>query len=822
MCREFVNESQSDSCRQLVGIYIKNLIVAQDENLLKEKQGRWIACPDNVKEEIRNGFIFALQCSNSIVAHTAAQIIAAFGGVDIPRGQWPNLVPTLLQLSVTVGLPIHVKKSSLEAIGYLCDELPADMVDTQMTNQMLNAIIEGMGASHPDDIRLAASVALNNSLEFADANFSQENERNAIMSSILTITQAATANLRASAYECLSTCTYLHYSFMLAYMDSIFNVTTVAITTDVELVAKQALEVWFNICDTELDILEDEDSELTNLNIIKSALPRLLPIVLETMTKQADDTDDDDVDELTLAQSGQALLHHIGETVSDDIIPLLLPFITSNVTSDNWRLKDAAIYALGAMLAGVSPASVAAIIPQALPVVVPGLRHTSNTVKYSTMWMLGNLLEFHCDSIPAAMLQQTIHEIMASLDDPSAKIVAEGCEVIRLLGESQAKHSDTPTNVLSSNLNALLQKLFQISNRSDWDSHNLRISAYEASTILISSSACDMQQLVSQVLQECMNRIEVTFNVNQTVNASTEERYNLQTHLCTLIAACVSRLDVANVTTFCDRLIQLLLVVVVNTHGNAQAEALLAVACIVNKLESLFIRYIPHIVPVAITSIGILDQYAVVTAATVLFTDMYRLLGKEMMPYSDDIMNCIIVLLKSETVKRESKPTAIGLIADMANALEHHFQPYMHSTMQMLGFAGHVTCSSSDDEDMIEFVNALRASILEAYTAICLGLGKTHRQLLSPYMSQLLSLIQLNFQCEHDKTEDLCRGLVGIIGDLCQIFEKSDEQLVSFCNTHRNDILQLFQEYQEYSTSDDNDHDKLIGWVKGNLRSVLN
>lgn len=52
-------------------------------------------------------------------------------------------------------------------------------------------------------VRLAATVALNNSLEFTKANFDKENERNFIMEVVCQATQSTDRRISVSALQCL-------------------------------------------------------------------------------------------------------------------------------------------------------------------------------------------------------------------------------------------------------------------------------------------------------------------------------------------------------------------------------------------------------------------------------------------------------------------------------------------------------------------------------------------------------------------------------------------------------------------------------------------
>ena len=76
---------------------------------------------------------------------------------------------------------------SVQALGYICEDLSLDVTQEvppdwkKDTDQILTAIVDGIQASRPPEVRLAAAQALRNSLEFCKGNMDNEGERNVIM-----------------------------------------------------------------------------------------------------------------------------------------------------------------------------------------------------------------------------------------------------------------------------------------------------------------------------------------------------------------------------------------------------------------------------------------------------------------------------------------------------------------------------------------------------------------------------------------------------------------------------------------------------------------
>jgi importin subunit beta-1 len=69
---------------------------------------------------------------------------------------------------------VHKKEAALNTIGYICEEI-AQLETTCLearSNEILTAVVAGMRADEPDPkIKVAATKALCNALEFAKSNF---------------------------------------------------------------------------------------------------------------------------------------------------------------------------------------------------------------------------------------------------------------------------------------------------------------------------------------------------------------------------------------------------------------------------------------------------------------------------------------------------------------------------------------------------------------------------------------------------------------------------------------------------------------------------
>lgn len=266
-----------------------------------------------------------------------------------------------------------------------------------VASSILTAVVQGMNKSEPNnDIRLIATRALLNALEFAHSNFENEVERNYIMTVVCEATLCEDERVRQAALECLVAIASTYYEKLAPYMTEIFNITAKATKDDKEPVALQAIELWSTVCDEEI-LLQEEysaDSEVTNFNFIKQAVPVLVPMLLETLKRQEEDQDQEE-GVWNISMAGGSCLGLVARTVGNDVVSIVMPFVQANISNaQDWRSREAATYAFGSILEGPDPEQLAPLVHQAFPFLLTMMADTNSHVKHTTAWTLGRIFEF--------------------------------------------------------------------------------------------------------------------------------------------------------------------------------------------------------------------------------------------------------------------------------------------------------------------------------------------------------------------------------------------------------------------------------------------
>jgi importin subunit beta-1 len=270
-----------------------------------------------------------------------------------------------------------------KALGYLCDAMDPDLeagVDKAAVDLILNCIVSGMAPSCSNDIRAAAVTAMHNSLKFCTKNFEMQGERDAIMQAMCDAAQCPDSRVRTKAFQCMDEAAENFYQHLPPYVEALFSLTVAAMSTDEEEVGKQAVEFWSTVCAQELDIAElleeDSNADVTFHKIIPQAVSTLMPVVLSLLLRQPEDPEEEN---FSIQNNASILLVCMSEVLGDAVLEHVIPFISSNIVSSEWRNKEAALTAFGSILEGPSVEKCTPIIQAAVQMLVECFQHPHPT-----------------------------------------------------------------------------------------------------------------------------------------------------------------------------------------------------------------------------------------------------------------------------------------------------------------------------------------------------------------------------------------------------------------------------------------------------------
>jgi importin subunit beta-1 len=793
LATELADEQKPPDTRRLAGLLLKNALHARDETRKSELQRKWLAIDSATRNAIKQIVWNTLGSNISEIRHTGAQAVSKIAAAEIPAKQWPDLVVGLQNNVADANAPAGLKQATLEAIGYVCEEIDADHLDEKDVNAMLTAIFSGMRKEEPDvEVRLAATVALSNALFFAEQNFERQHERDHIMQVTCECTVCPDVRVRQAAYEVLVGVAETYYDKLAPYITAIFNLTVKATKEDEEAVALQAIEFWSAVCEEEVAIQEDLEDGGSNPptyhRFVEQALGQLVPMLLETLTKQDEDQVEDGDEAWNIAMAGGTCLGLVATCVRDPVVDAVMPFITANISNQNeWRLREAATFAFGSVLEGPDGDKLAPVAAQALPFLLNATKDTNSHVRDTTAWTIGRVFEFVGNANPPVVTHANLNEIMTNLvaalqDKPS--VAGKACWALQRLAVSCCGDDDShPMRAaLAPYFQGTVQALLVASDRGDAE-FGLRMEAYESMNEIIRASTKEAAAVVQHLIPVVMQKLSSTLDAASQPGASAEQKEKLgetQGLLCGTLQTIVQKMSnsgseaqQALVSQFADQIMQMLLRVLGSRAATVHEEAMLCVGSLAYACGEHFEKYVDALFPFIDVGLKNHEEYEVCNVTVGVVGDLCRALDEKILRWCDPIVSQLLADLQSAQLHRSVKPPILSCFGDIALAIGPEFEKYLAYVAPMLQSATQLSMGQSkEDDEMIDYNNALRNGIFEAYAGMLQGF-KEHKSkiaLLMQHAEFVLAFVE-EVHKDADRDEAVTRAMVGVMGDMAETMD---------------------------------------------------
>ncbi|XP_057519337.1 importin subunit beta-1-like [Amaranthus tricolor] len=772
---ELSNDGKPIESRRLAGIVLKNSLDAKDVSRKEHLLQQWVAIDASIKQQIKESLLRTLRSMTQEAWHTSAQVVAKISSIEIPRKEWPDLIGSLLNNMTQPDSSALLKQATLETLGYVCEEISHEELEQSEVNSILTAVVQGMNlAQHSAEIRLAATKALYNALAFAQTNFENELERNYIMKVVCDTATSQEVEVRQAAYECLVAIASMYYEVLEPYMQALFELTSKAVKEDEEVVALQAIEFWSSICDEEIEIqesfeIESDQSDPPHSRFIGKALQFLVPMLLETLLKQEEDQDQDD-SIWNVSMAGGTCLGLVAKTVGDAIVPLVMPFVEANISSPEWRCREAATFAFGSILEGPSVDRLSPLVHAGLDFLLKAMNDQNSHVKDTTAWTLSRIFELlHCPSsgfsvITAANLQPVLGVLLESIKD-TPHVAEKICGAIYYLAQG-FEDSGATSSSLTPYLPQIIASLIAAADRTDGNDSKLRSASYETlNEIVRCANVPETTQIIEQLLHAIMTKLSQSFDLP----IDKEKREDLQALLCGVLQVIIQKLNVDEskiILQYADQIMLLFLKIFSCRSSTVNEEAMLAIGALAYATGPDFGKYMSELYKYLEMGLTNFEEYQVCSITVGVVGDICRALDDKILPYCDQVMSLLLRNLSSGDLHRSVKPPIFSCFGDIALAIGAEFEKYLSYAIPMLQSASEV-CAQMDtnDDEIMEYGNILKRSIFEAYSGILQGLKDAKPELLVPHAKHLLQFLEFIFR-DKQRDESVTKAAIAALGDL--------------------------------------------------------
>ncbi|OOF95513.1 hypothetical protein ASPCADRAFT_207990 [Aspergillus carbonarius ITEM 5010] len=806
LAQELANENSASHIRTAAGIALKNAFTFRDLAKLQEVQTKWLQqITPEIKAQVKELGLKTLNSKDTRAGQSAAQFIVSIAAIELPRNEWPELMNILVQ-NVASGSD-QLKQASLVTIGFICESQDAELRESLAahSNAILTAVVQGARREEQNmDIRFAAIKALSDSVDFVRSNMENEGERNYIMQVVCEATQADDLRVQAGAFGCLNRIMGAYYDKMRFYMEkALFGLSIMGMKSEEEDVSKLAIEFWCTVCEEEYAIEDDNAAAQAEglpevrpfFSFARVACREVVPVLLQSMCRQDEDATED---EYNVSRAAYQALQLYAQCVQGDVIQPVLAFVEENIRHEDWRRRDAAVAAFGAIMDGPDPKVLEPLIKQALSVLVGMMQDDSIQVRDSVAYALGRVCDFCSETLdPDVHLQPLITCLFNGLAS-SPKIASSCCWALMNVADRFAGDIGAQTNPLSRHFEESVKSLLALTERQDAD-NQLRTAGYEVLNSFVTNAANDSLPLVGNLSNVMLQRLEHMIPMQQQV-VSVEDRITLeemQTSVTSVVLAIVQRLE-TEIKPQADRIMQVMLQVLATVPPKSSVPDVVfaTVGAIAGALEEDFMKYMDNFAPFLYKALENQEEPGLCAMAIGLVSDISRAVNERVQPYCDSFMTALLTILRTST--NQLKPAILETFGDIAQAIGTHFETYLAVVASVLQQASMVTASNDVNSDMQEYIVSLREGIMDAWGGILLSYkGTPQVNQLHPFVDQIFQVLHSISQ-DFNRSEGLMRATMGVLGDLADAFPNGE-----FAAYFRNDwVTSLVRETRtnrEYS-----------------------
>ncbi|KAH9599164.1 Importin-beta [Trypanosoma melophagium] len=770
LLQEFRDEEKPAFSRHMAGTLLKNAIAPslRDGAARRALEREWMALPAEVRSNVKQGVLASLGSPKKEVQNVAANIIGNLSRIELPAGEWPDLLNILL--GVAESSEQH-QEAALTAIGYICEEgrehEEVEQALAPFTNGILVAVLRGMN-SGKEEVCYYATNALCNAMEFIHDNMNQQDQRDQLVDALCTAAKTSqNPRTREKAMESLVKVAEMYYSTLPNYIDRLHAITTSSIFNDEEGVALQAMLFWISICETERDMKEDGDSKCLDYALKGASM--ISEIALQALLRQEETQEEGD---WNISIAGGKLLQSLAGCIGNTIIDLVMPFVYRNVESANWREKEAAVMAFGCILNGPDPKSIEDTVAQAVPGLLQYVRDDNRLVADTAGWVLAVVCELFSDvfllrPLDLQQLMNIITPMIAGGDERAIR----ASHILHNLALAYEEEENQPTNELSgyypSLLNVMLVAIDTGSNQS------VKGVAQEALNVLVDAAAVDCYQYLHVLVPELHKRMRFILEARLQGQMNDMDVMAMLGLLCGSLGSVAKKVQndfVQHLPGSMEILMQILHI----QEDTVVDEALTMLGSFAHAVKQQLTPYAGNFIPYVLKALQCVDEPELAVVAVGTVGDLSLTLRTDMVPYISTILNVLNENLVNPHVDRTLKCTFLNCLGDIAlNVGDTHFAQYLDNFMQLVQafFQSSCAINISEDPDSEEYVMTLWESISVFYTSVCQGFKSSEMQL-APYLQGILQFaIHAAKTAESLEYVDVFVAAVSLIGDMACVLK---------------------------------------------------
>jgi len=188
----------------------------------------------------------------------------------------------------------------------------------------------------------------------------------------------------------------------------------------------------------------------------------VVPTLLNLLTKQDEDPAEE---EYNVSRAAYQCLQLFAQAIGGLVIDIVLQFVERNLQDADWRKRDAAVSAFGAIMDGPDEKVLEALAKQALPLLLEKMRDDNVHVRDSSAYALGRICELCSSAIdPQEQLPTVIQALFEGLSS-NPRMAASCCWALMSIADAFSGEPGCATNPLSPHFEESISILLRVTEK---------------------------------------------------------------------------------------------------------------------------------------------------------------------------------------------------------------------------------------------------------------------------------------------------------------------------------------------------------------------
>lgn len=638
------------------------------------------------KEIIKRCVLGTLASPKKNARKGAAQAVSAIAAIELPKHQWDDIIITLTLNAMGEG--IEFKLASLDALGYICDELPEKVLTDSQVDTILSALIANIKPTiESNDVKNSALQALISCIKFCEKNFKVEAEKLILVQNIILSCVSPNSDIRLKAMQCLLEIVRCYYDYLGGrVLESIASATFNDIRVeDTEEVALISIEIWCSICDEEIDRLKHPVPAKPCREYIRAAYTGLMSLLLESLKKKSPNDESD----WNIPVASACCLNLIAAIAKDNITDQVMPYVAENIGSADWKCKDAALLAFASILKGPAKGTMVSIVGQALPSLLELLKDPKTQIRETTAWTFVKIAQYTHEALQdPESLMHIMPALLLSLRD-KPKISNQICFVLHNMAEVLVAQENCPSGPLSPYFKDTVRALWENAFREDGFSENVNLAnnSFASLSNIIQFSADDTQPMFPEILGMLLTEFNNTLGKGFKFPTKTLE---YQGYLCSAMQTVFIKIPGGIKVEMATPIVEAIL----NSFHHRQTvydEGILALSGLSTAVGKEFTQYMEGLGPFVVFALKSQAETSLCRVAVGCVGDLARSLDQKISEYLGQFMPIMMDILRNADTDRSVKLVILSVISDIAISSGRFFIPYLPEVLEMLRSAAFLT-----------------------------------------------------------------------------------------------------------------------------------